>query len=318
MIHYILFFAFLTSVCNLNISDSTKIQGRFHPDSHQTVYLKKIDYFQKNEKPLIVDSAYIDHNKKFSFELNIDMPGLFYLSTNNEFLATVSYFNQYPDRYYYSFCSKYYSNGIYLFIEPRNSVSIEWWANDWPKDSVSYAGAQGLSQQFFKEFYSKVSKEDYSDNLYEGSNYKRIAPAMAQKIVNKAKERMIDYVQENKDKFSINLYNYFITEIELGALNQFLNWYEYVYEDSLRHAFASDQLPDFYVNAFNTYDSSEKWNKLSIEFYKFTERYVTFNANKASNEFKKYYGDTDLKVTIASRCLNDNVKMKYIKKITTD
>lgn len=314
MKNYHLYFYFLLVLTACAEPKNVQISGAFYQDSTDHIYIYDLNYFTKDEGNLIIDSINIQDDKSFSYALRQELPKLLFLSTTKATPPTVKFLKDHPEAYYFSFCSNYYSNGVYLYTDPGNSISINWIRNDLSKDSIIYGSTNGDTQQFLRDFYIKVSNEEFDEELRINGGFKKLNPKEAFELIHSAKEKMKIYASDNMPQnASTRFKNYIGTEIELGSLNQFLNWYEYVYSENLAKDFKSNSLLKLYTDCYEI-SILKNWNTNSIEFYKFVEKYITFKINLEKGSFKEYYASEDLKTQQAANLPNENIRNLYLSK----
>lgn len=318
MKNYHLYFYLLLVLTACAEPKNTHISGVFDPDSTDHIYIYDLNYFTKNDGNLIIDSINIQDDKSFSYALTQELPKLLYLSTTKATPPTAKFLKDHPEAYYFSFCSNYYSNGVYLFADPGNSISITWikndWSNDVSKDSIIYGSTNGDTQQFLRDFYVKVGNEEFDEELRIDGGFKNLNPKEAFELIHLAKEKMKMYASDKMPQnASARFKNYIGTEIELGSINQFLNWYEYVYSENLTKDFKSKSLPKLYTDCYEI-SILKNWNPNSIEFYKFVEKYITFKINSERGSFKEYYASEDLKTQQAANLPYENIRNLYLGK----
>ena len=305
MKNYHLYFYLLLVLTTCTKPKNVQISGAFYPDSTDHIYIYALNYFTNNDGDLIIDSINIQADKSFFYALRQELPKLLYLSTTKVTPPTVKFLKDHPEAYYFSFCSNYYSNGVYLYSDPGNSISINWIKNDGSKDSIIYGSTNGDTQQFLRDFYVKVGNEEFDEELRIDGGFKKLNPKKAFELIHLAKEKMKVYACDKMPQnASTRFKNYIGTEIELGSLNQFLNWYEYVYSENLAKLYT-----DCYENAI-----LKNWDTNSIEFYKFVEKYITFKINLEKGSFKEYYSSEDLKTQQAANLPNENIRNLYLSK----
>lgn len=308
------FLTFLLICTALASTYSATITGKFHPADQKVVYLYELDYFAPATRSLLIDSLTLTADQNFSKELKLDHPKLVYLTTLRQTPPTAGFLQYSPQYYYFSFCAKFYSSGIYLYLDPTTSVHLDWITHDFPRDSVVYSGPDGEEQAFIREFYEYVSRHDYDAPLRSEHSYRTMPPAEAYELVTQAKKEARQFVKEHQPGLmSEALTRYLTTEIEYGALNQFLNWYEYGYSDKLREQFRQGSLPPLYTQILGRDRLSDQPGHGSIEYYKFLERYVTHRLNVADGEFRKFHEDLTAKKNIAATCLPATSKDLYLR-----
>jgi hypothetical protein len=104
----------------------------------------------------------------------------------------------------------------------------------------------------------------------------------------------INWHQTSNIEVETSFDNYLYSEIYLGHLNKFLNWFEENFPEEVENSLKNPNSDIFYSNIFREYNE-HIWNSKSLEYYKFTERYVNYNMNIQSKSFENYYQSTEKK-----------------------
>jgi len=130
------------------------------------------------------------------------------------------------------------------------------------------------------------------------------------------KERTFDLKSIDDNNLTLNdsFDNFLYSEIYLGHLNKFLNWFEKFHLDNVELAINNPQSKSVYLRIFNEYNN-HNWNSKSLEYYKFTERYVNHHMNIESKSFKNYYESTEIKRKLANRVLETKNRERYLELI---
>ena len=130
------------------------------------------------------------------------------------------------------------------------------------------------------------------------------------------KERDFDLksIEDNNSSLNESFNNFIYSEIYLGHLNKFLSWYEEFYPENVELAINNPLSNSIYLEIFNEYNN-HNWNSKSLEYYKFTERYVNHHMNIESKSFKNYYEPTEIKRNLADRVLERENRERYLELI---
>ena len=130
------------------------------------------------------------------------------------------------------------------------------------------------------------------------------------------KERDFDLksIEDNNSSSNESFNNFLYSEIYLGHLNKFLSWYEKFYPENVELAINNPLSNSIYLEIFNEYNN-HNWNSKSLEYYKFTERYVNHHMNIESKSFKNYYEPTEIKRNLADRVLEQENRERYLELI---
>lgn len=277
------------------------VTGRIDSYKGKVVYLKKYDHFNYLDRNFILDSCLVDSLGSFSFELKKEYPKLIKLETHKYRPLSYQVFEDSPEIFYYSMCENFLAETPTFYIEDHKSYIIQHWDNERRLNSVVFGDTK--SNQL-REYYKTV---DFRKDLRD-ENRRRINTNKEEALQSTIKYR--DYFLNKyslNQSFPDNSFNqYFRTEIYLGALNEFLQWYSADSQKSI------DDL--FYQNLMANY-KKEIWHPNSLEYYKFNEHYITYLMNLDKNSLEKYFPPSNKKIEIAEQNSNSNIKNIYIKNL---
>lgn len=96
-----------------------------------------------------------------------------------------------------------------------------------------------------------------------------------------------------------------------GLFTRYLNWFEKHYPENVEASIKNPKTQKFYSNIFSDYNK-HKWNSKSLEYYKFTERYVNHYMNIDANSFKHYYKPSEKKRKLAEKLLDGENRKRYL------
>jgi hypothetical protein len=311
----ILFFVLIAISCDKKSrslqTDLITVNGNIKGFEGKTLYAKNINpiSFHSNS---ILDSALVDKNGNFEFKIARSLPLLVSFTKYSGQHIIHKILQKDPDKYYYGYCSKFYTPEPTHYLTENFNIQLDWTVLE-RMDTFNFDSATSKNHV---RFYNYYLKENISKVLYQDDgSYKMMNTETAWDEIERAtKETLIKYsVGENalQDEFN----HYLNTEIKLGAANQYANWYEYTFTKELEEAFSSGTIPEMYSKTINIYLDS-KWNTNSVEFYKMTERFITFNLNKSNKKFKNYYPTSDRKISKARELLEPSLADKYISNIS--
>ncbi|WP_420603015.1 hypothetical protein [Flagellimonas sp.] len=305
---------FLAIILILSCKDNlekkeTSISGKLVSSNSKIIYLNVIDHFDYFNDGYIVDSTTVAANGEFRFNRRNLESKLVSLTTEKFKPITYQIFRNAPQTYYFGSCEKFFTNTPFFYITKEESIHIDWYKNK-SVDSISSPDNSGFLQVKMREFYlsskvNEVGNLDYDSKQNIETNW----------------EQML--VERNHDLKAINLDNanlensfdnYLYTEIYLGHLNQFLNWFEEYYPEKVEAAINNSELKNVYSSVFSEY-RSHRWNSKSLEYYKFTERYVNHHMNIQSKSFEHYYTPSEKKRKLAQQVLSDKNKERYLSLI---
>jgi len=262
---------------------------KFKSKTPKKVFLKKVDYFKYNSTDFIVDSIDLK-DKKIKLNLRGES-GLFLISDNKSLPRTFVPFIEFPGSYNYILCSNFYT--------PRNFIYL---SGEYAKEELD----------FIKWFYKNFSKNTFNKKLSTKTGYKKVEKKAAKEIIEKRKNWFKNKLDVKSKFFSNNFINYINTEIELGARNQYLNWYEEIYENQIISEICSKDSKSEHEITYKQYFLKE-WDLSSIQYFKFIERIVNYKVSKEKCDFKIYHQESKVKIKIAEQFLSGKTLEKYKK-----
>jgi len=290
-----------TLSCKKDIESKITITGNSKELINNTIYLKEYNHFNYLNKSYILDSTMVDSLGDFQFSIKADSPELITISKYS--LPPLSYqvFKETPNIYYYSFCANFFANEPCLYIDTKKNYSITHWDTKNQDSSIIF---NNENQNLLRNYYRTI---DYRGLVTDENRQPlNIAATEAWDIILEEKEKRIkDYNLKNTSPIN-SFENYLITEISLGAVNDFLIW------TNLQEN--KDIDPEFYNSILEIYNS-EEWSKNSVEYYKLTERYITHQLNLAKDKNKNYYEPTNEKLEFAKKYAKANIKDKYLQNL---
>ena len=266
------------------------------------VYLKKYDHFNYLDRNFILDSCLVDSLGNFSFELKKEYPKLITLATQKYRPASYQVFEDSPEIFYYSMCEQFLAETPTFYVEKNKSYNIQHWDQEYNLKSVVFEESNSNN---LREYYKSI---DFRKDLRD-ENRKRINTNKEEAL-----QSIIKYRDYFLNKYSLNqtfpdnsFNQYFKTEIYLGALNEFLQWYSSDPQKTINDL--------FYQNLMANY-KKETWHPSSLEYYKFNEHYITYLMNLEENSMKKYFSPSNKKIEIAQQNSNSNIKKIYINNLS--
>lgn len=309
----LILFIFSTSCTHESNSPQTDlilIEGNIKGFKGTTLYLKHINPINYNSNS-VIDSSLVKSNGDFEFNITNSMPLLVNISKNDRQHQIHGVFRNDPDKYYYGYCAMFYLPEPTLYLTENVTVQLDWTVAE-RMDSYTFDTKTNTNQE---KFYNYYLTEDLGDSLYQDDGSLKVMDSRtAWNHIERAITETQDTYGLDENNLQNEFNNYLNTEITLGAINMYVNWYEYIFPTELDEAFASGMVPDMYANAINMYLDSN-WNQQSVEYYKLTERFLTFNLNKSLKEFKDYYPSSDRKISMARQKLNPEIADSYIRNI---
>jgi hypothetical protein len=261
----------------------------FNLEETKKIYIKKVTYFEYKSDEFITDSINVKENN-LKFDLS-GKEGLFLISDNQ--LPPITYLPliQSPEIYYFMFCSNFYKSENYIYLSKNYS-----------KEEF----------EFFRWFYKNFTTKSFDKKLFSKGEYKKINKERVKKLVEKRKIWFRNKLNKKSNTFSDKFVNYINTEIELGAINQYLNWYEVIYEKQIKNGICSGKQIEEHDYIYKKY-LSENWDINSIQYFRLVERTVNYSLSKENCEFKMYHETSDDKTRIAKQILDKESFKRYKK-----
>ncbi|KAA1241019.1 hypothetical protein [Aquimarina sp. RZ0] len=222
---------------------------------------------------------------------------------------TYQIYSSAPQTYFFGNCEKFFTSIPTFYITNEKSININWIETQ-SIDSINSPNNTGIQQIKLREFYLNsnkldASKLDYDNKLDYKTNWEQM-------LIEKEFDLKIVDLDNIKNENSFD--NYLYSEIYLGHLNTFLNWFEQNFPEKVENSIKNPKSDNFYSDFFKEYDK-HKWNSKSLEYYKFTERYVNYIMNIESKSFENYYQPTGNKRKLAEKVLSGNNRELYLKLI---
>lgn len=291
----------------------TIISGKVDSPQSKTVYLNVINHFDNFNENYTLDSTSISKSGEFKFKFKFKKHNLtsklVSISTQKFKPYTYQILSSAPQTYFFGNCERFFTNIPTFYISNEKNINVNWTENV-NIDSISSPDGTGTLQVKLREFYLNSKKVDKSTlDYFVKSDYKS---NWEQMVI----EKEFDLKSVDLDNINIenSFDNYLYTEIYLGHLNSFLNWFEQFHLDRVELALNNPQSKSIYLNIFAEYNN-HNWNSKSLEYYKFTERYVNHYMNIESKSFKHYYEPTEIKRKLASKILKRENRKRYLKLI---
>lgn len=303
----ILFTVIIISSCNgQKESEEIIISGKLFSSKTKTVYLNEIDHFDYLNDRFTIDSTSISENGEFVFKSQNLASKLISLTTEKFKPYTYQVFSEAPQTYYFGNCEKFFTSIPTFYITDEESININWYETQ-GIDSISSPSNTGFLQVKLREFYLN-SKKIHASNL-DYDNKQEFEANWEQMLI----EKEFDLKTVNQENISTenSFDNYLYTEIYLGHLNQFLNWFEQSFPENVKASINNPKLNKFYSNIFSEYNK-HNWNSKSLEYYKFTERYVNHYMNIQSKSFEHYYIPSEKKIKLAEKVLGGKNRKRYL------
>lgn len=297
----------ILSCDNKKEKTGTIISGKLNSTKSKTVYLNRVNHFDNLNENYTIDSTSISENGDFKFEKQNLTSELVTISIEKFKPFTYQIYSKAPQTYFFGNCEKFFTSIPTFYITNEESININW--NETQSiDSISSPDNTGILQVKLREFYlnsNKInaSKLDYDGKLDYKTNWEQLLI-----------ERLFDLKAVNLDNIKIenSFDNYLYSEIYLGHLNKFLNWFEQNFPEKVESSINNPKSDNLYSDIFREYDK-HKWNPKSLEYYKFTERFVNYNMNVQSKSFENYYQPTENKRKLAGKVLCGKNRELYLK-----
>jgi hypothetical protein len=311
---YIVLFSALTMTilsCDRPAEETgTIISGKINTSkSSKTIYLNQINHFDNLSDNYTIDSTFVSENGEFEFKKNNLNSKLVSIATSRFKPYTYQAYSTAPQTYFYGNCEKFFTAIPTFYITDEKSLTINWTQTQ-SIDSISSPDNTAFRQVKLRAFYLNSNKIDVSTLDYENKlDYKVNWEQMLL-------ERVFDLKIVNWDAIEIesSFDNFLYSEIYLGHLNKFLNWFEANFPEKVENSLENPKSGGFYASIFSVYNE-HKWNSKSLEYYKFTERYVNYHMNLEAQSFANYYPSTQNKRTLAKKILSGTNKERYLNLI---
>lgn len=274
------------------------------------VYLNEVNHFDNLNESYTIDSTSVSENGEFMFKKHKLQSKLVTLATENFKPYTYQIYSIAPQTYLAGNCEKFFTSIPTFYITDEDSLNINWLHKSEGIDSISSPDSSAILQVKMRAFYLKSKQTDsisvdYENNADFKTNWAQMLIERKYDIKNADLENI-----EDQDSFD----NYLYTEIYLGHLNRYLNWFEKHYSENVEASITNSKAQKFYLDIFSDYNK-HKWNPKSLEYYKFTERYVNHYMNIESKSFKNYYKPTEKKRKLAEKLLEGENRKRYLNLI---
>lgn len=271
------------------------------------VYLNEVNHFDNLNENYTIDSTSVSETGEFAFKKHNLQSKLVTIATKSFKPYTYQIYSTTPQTYFSGNCEKFFTSIPTFYITDEDSLNINWVHKSDSIDSISSPDLSAMSQVKLREFYlgSKKSNSrsvDYDSKVDFEKNWRQMLIEKDYDIKNADLENI-----EDENSFD----NYLYTEIYLGHLNRYLNWFEEHYPENVEASIKNPNSQKFYSNIFSNYNN-HNWNSKSLEYYKFTERYVNHYMNFDSKSFKHYYKPSEKKRKIAEKLLDGKNRKRYL------
>jgi hypothetical protein len=309
-LYIIIFSAIIVLSCdNKTEKTGTIISGKLNSSKSKTIYLNSVNHFDNLNENYTIDSTSVSENGEFKFKKHNLSAELVTIATKKFKPFTYQVYSTAPQTYFFGNCEKFFTSIPTFYITDEEYIKINWFETK-SIDSISSPDNSGVLQVKLREFYLNsnnidASNLDYDNKVNIEDNWKQML-----------KERTFDLKSIDDNNLTLNdsFDNFLYSEIYLGHLNKFLNWFEKFHLDNVELAINNPQSKSVYLRIFNEYNN-HNWNSKSLEYYKFTERYVNHHMNIESKSFKNYYESTEIKRKLANRVLETKNRERYLELI---
>lgn len=265
---------------NLNIDRNT-----------DTLYLKKIDYFNYNKDNYLIDTLTVNNNI-ISFGKKGKQQFLFLISSSTNTPITYLPLRKNPEIYNYMFCSNFYKHDNYILLSDK-----------FDKEEF----------KFMKAFYIFFSKKSFDRKLYlKNGDYRILKFEKAEKEINKAKKIFLKKLDKKTGILSNTFIEYIKTEIELGSINQLLNWYEVTHKKIINKEFLDLKKSTIHEKYYQ-YFLNKRWNINSIQYFRMVQRNLNYFESKRVGKMKIYHKETEL-MKIKKKEIIENTASNNVQK----
>ncbi len=291
---------FLFSCKNEKIEQFT-ISGKSSELIGDTIFLKKFKHFEYLDDNYILDTCIVDSEGKFNFEIKTTYPKLVSITKHNKLPNTYQVFKNTPDIFYYSFCANFLAETPTLYLEKNSDYKIQHWDSKLNDSSIVY---DNVKLNLLRKYYRNADyRKGFVDNNREFLN---ISKEKAWENVKKIRDSFLKEYNLNEEFKQDSFENYLKTEILLGSINDYLIWYKNQENNGIKN--------DFYKELMETYNLKE-WNSYSVEYYKMTEQFITYQLNLKYNKNVDYYEPSNDKIEFAKKYARSNISEIYFRNI---
>ncbi|TPV32335.1 hypothetical protein FJ651_12265 [Paucihalobacter ruber] len=229
------------------------------------VYFKKVDYFNYDSNNYLLDSMIVK-NDTIQFKKEEIGQQLYLISDSKSVPLTFLPLRQDIQSYTYFYCGEFYKYDNYILI--NNSFS-----------KIEY--------DYLRKYYKRISRNDIGKYLYKGPSYKKMSVKEALSNLEKQKLKFLHNLEHRNEEFSAEFINYIETEINLHVINQFLNWYEFVYKVEINKEFSETSKSTIHEDLYSQFYNGQ-WNRNSIQYFRTVQRVLNYQESKRTGNFKIY------------------------------
>lgn len=302
----IIYLLFIIVSCNKTHSHGTIISGKITPSNTKTVYLNIVDNFDYLNDQYTIDSTFVSQTGDFTFSTQ-DLDAKLVTITTEKFIPfTYQIYRSAPENFTAGNCAMFFVSIPTLYISDEKNIYINW-SKTAGADLINSPDNSGNRQIKLRDFYLNYRVSEANNLNYQiKQDFEKLWQEMLlQKEIDLKSNNLTNNASEN------SFDNYLYTEIYLGHLNEFLNWFERFYPEDIKAFIRNPKEKNFYSNIFQEYNKHQ-WNSKSLEYFKFTERYVNFHMNLNISSFNNYYKPSEKKRNIAAKVLNAKNKERYL------
>lgn len=298
--------------CSCNVDkDKVVISGKLFDSKSKVVYLNIVDHFDYFNDGYVLDSAIVSKSGEFKFEKRMLRSKLISLTTKKFLPYTYQIYRVAPETYYFGNCAKFFTNIPTFYVSEESKINVNWYEYE-EIDSISSPDNSGMNQVKLRNFYLDTRVVDKNDLNYF---VKKDVDSIFKKMLAK-RETDIKRLNLLKTSKESSFDNYLYTELYLGHLNDFLNWFEEFYPSQVEYSINNSNHESVYSDIFSEYNN-HKWNSKSLEYFKFTERYVNYFMNIKKGSFRTYHLPSDEKKEVVNEVLKGKSKELYLRLINS-
>lgn len=282
-------------------TEKIKFTGNAKDLAGDTIYLKKYAHFDYLDDDFILDSATVDEEGNFQLEMDDRGAQLVLISPYSNEPPSYQILRKNPDHYYYSMCMNFFGRNPTIYAESGNNYQVDHW--DQKNDDLSVRFADE-NQKKLRSYYREI---DYR-GLVSDENRKllHLPAAEAWSRIEKERDERLSALNLDKD-FPVQSFEHYLkTEITLGAVNEFLIWYNNKTDGSIEN--------DLYKGLMDQY-TAEEWNPHSMSYFKLTERFITYQLNLKHGKTEDYFAPSEEKLETAQKFARRNIKDKYVSNL---
>lgn len=282
---------------------SVVIKGSHPALAGKTLYAKDCAPLHYLSNDYLLASCQVAEDGSFLLEVPTKRAAFITLSGDRRLTAHYQILRTYPESYVYSFLTNFFSKNPTLFVEPNRSYDLIAWNEQNEAESIQYQDRpNNLLRSYYRDrnFLQTLIDEDTGKPL-------PLAPERAWQLITEERDTWLTASKASLSEQDQVFSQFMETEVSLGALNDFLLWYDLQTQ--------ADHDPEFYGQMMAMYQD-QPWHPLSVEWYRLTERFLAYHLNQVTGQTLTYYPSSKQKAQIANMYLPEPVREAYLANLT--